>query len=1041
MLKRLINAAIDHSFIVNLICVFLFVIGMIALLTMKRDLAPPFELKMIQIRATLAGASAAQMEEFVTAPIEDAIRGFAGIERISSKTQAGTFEVKLDIFDSFDDVEDLHARVESTVNSLKSQLPEDLENLEVENIKINTFWFGTLSLVGFDENNDAHLAWTRAFTERLRRIEGMTRIDDRSPKKQVYVQLRPTDLARFRVSLPEITSKVRSSFALLPLGVIEREGGDIVVEFDNTLKDISQVGKLIIKGNSSGDVVRLYQVADVNWRLPPDDQMERTINGKPSATIILFKDMDSDTLELRDRLNLALDKEKAPQGIEILLTGDGPSFIERQLNVLTNNAMFGIILVIGILYLFLGFKAALMTAIGMPLAYLATFAVLQSLGISIDIISVVGMILVLGILVDDAIIVTEQYSQNLEAGMVPREAAVNAVLETIGPVTGTVLTSLVAFLPLLLAGGGLSSVLAAIPWVVIAALTMSWIECFFILPNHLVHFVKKPLDPKRLRLIDKMRSRYEKILWQSLRFRYILVCSFIAVLVGSLWYASAKVPFKFDLRISSERLRVLAVLKESASVANSVDKLKPIQQIMNGLDKNFYQYIDAEVGEAWIAGEKYEGPKYAQFNVRFAQTMDDIEGAKETIKEAIEKGLEGIDKDIFERLEVDRRLDGFDDAKDHSLRVAISGRGRLDVEKLLTGVSDSAKNIAGFKSLSIDPKLFADSWSFNPNRAALTQYGLEMSNLSLQIRGYVAESKLHQLRWDGENVNVYSYIAPSDRLDFKQLSSLPVIIGEGQTVNLSTFGTWEKTRALKRIDRENVERVVAVEVSYLPEETKKEVFQEQLETALKPLLAQFPLLTFQVEDADRQSSKNKSAMSKSLIYAVAMILFILALTLSSVVQPILIGLAIPFGSIGVIAAFALHDKAIDVMAIVGVIGMAGVVVNDSLILVDAINRKLKQGLGRKGLIEASISRLRPILLTSITTLGGVFPMAYGLGGDSGFTKPLALAMGWGLVFATFLTLFLIPAMVSIQRDWSHWLMSRLFGSPNLAPLNQDHPDL
>jgi len=163
-----------------------------------------------------------------------------------------------------------------------------------------------------------------------------------------------------------------------------------------------------------------------------------------------------------------------------------------------------------------------------------------------------------------------------------------------------------------------------------------------------------------------------------------------------------------------------------------------------------------------------------------------------------------------------------------------------------------------------------------------------------------------------------------------------------------------------------------------------------------------------------------------VIYAVAMILFILALTLNSIMQPILIGLAIPFGAIGVIAAFALHDKAIDVMAIVGVIGMAGVVVNDSLILVNSINRKFDLGLGREGLVEASISRLRPILLTSITTLGGVFPMAYGLGGDSGFTKPLALAMGWGLLFATFLTLFLIPAMVSIQRDWNLWLSNRLF---------------
>lgn len=1031
MLKKIINAAIDHSFVVNLVCVFLLVIGATALVTMKRDLAPPFELKMIQIRASLPGASAGQVEEFVTGPIEDAIRSYAGIERIHSYTTAGSLNITLEIFDSFKEVDDLHSRVESAVNALKPDLPEDVDDIDVENVKINVSWFGTLSLVGFDKNNDAHIAWTRGFVERVRRIEGMTKVDDYSPKKNVYIRLRPKDLARYRVSLPEIANRVRQDFALNPLGMIERESGDVVVEFDNILRDFSQVSELIIKGNSSGDVVKLKQVADVDWRLPPDDFVERTINGRPSATLVLFKDMDTDTLVLRDRLEESLKKEHPPLGLEILLTGDGPSFIERQLNVLSSNAIFGVILVVGILYMFLGFKAALMTALGMPLAYLATFAVLQSLGISIDLISVIGMILVLGILVDDAIIVTEQYSQHLEAGAKPRDAAVNAVLETIGPVTGTVLTSLVAFMPLLMAEGGIANVLAAIPWVVIAALTMSWIECFFILPNHLVHFVKKPLEAKRLRLIDRLRGGYEKILWFSLRFRYILVVAFMSLLVGSIWYAKDNVPFKFDLRISSEKLRVLAVLKESSSTQDSIERLKPIQNILEQIDKDSYQYLDAEIGEAWISGEKYEGPRYAQFNVRFAQTMSNIEEAKEKVKTFIESKLKEIDQTQFERLEVDRRLDGFDDAKDHTLRVAVSGRGRLDVEKFLQGISSAAETVEGFKSLSLDPKLFAESWSFTPKRSTLVQYGLELSNLSLQVRGYIAENRLHQLRYDGENVDIYSYIAKGDQLQFEQLNNLPVVVGEGRTTPLSTFGTWKKARALKRIDRENVERVVAVEVAYLPEATKKEVFQEKLEKALKPLQEQHPLMHFKIEDADRQASKNKSAMSKSLVYAIAMIMFILALTLSSVVQPILIGLAIPFGTIGVIVAFALHNIAIDVMAIVGVIGMAGVVVNDSLIMVDAINRRFIAGEGRQGLVSAAVGRLRPIILTSITTLGGVFPMAYGIGGDSGFTKPLALAMGWGLLFATVLTLFLIPAMVSIQQDWNQKL--RLFLKKNRAP--------
>jgi multidrug efflux pump subunit AcrB len=241
---------------------------------------------------------------------------------------------------------------------------------------------------------------------------------------------------------------------------------------------------------------------------------------------------------------------------------------------------------------------------------------------------------------------------------------------------------------------------------------------------------------------------------------------------------------------------------------------------------------------------------------------------------------------------------------------------------------------------------------------------------------------------------------------------------QGQVAQLSEFGKWRKTKGLSKIKHEDLERIINIEVSFHEEKIKKAIFSEKVDEALKSIREIYPSLQFDVRDADREEEKNKKALSKMMIICLAMILFVLAVVLNSIIQPLLIGMAIPFGVIGVIWAFYFHGTTVNVMAIIGVLGMAGVVVNDSLIMVDLINRlKAKNpNFARKDLIDGAASRLRAILLTSITTLGGVFPMAYGLGGDSGFTKPLALAMGWGLLFATGLTLLVVPAMLEIHRD-------------------------
>ena len=281
----------------------------------------------------------------------------------------------------------------------------------------------------------------------------------------------------------------------------------------------------------------------------------------------------------------------------------------------------------------------------------------------------------------------------------------------------------------------------------------------------------------------------------------------------------------------------------------------------------------------------------------------------------------------------------------------------------------------------------------------------------------MTEDSIHEFRHRGENIKIHVYFEDNEDLAYEDLRGIPININEGRSVPLGRLGAWRRLETMRRITHQDLRSIVNVEVSF-DESTKKELFQREVERRTPLLAREFPSLRLSVEDADEEAVKNKRALNKMVAVALLLILFILAVVLGSVAQPLLIASAIPFGLTGIIWAFHFHGQSIDVMAFIGIIGMAGVVVNNSLIMVDTVNR-LSPGPGalpRATLIEGAATRLRPIILTSVTTLGGVFPMAYGVGGDSGFTRPLALALGWGLLCATVLTLFLVPCMLEVQGD-------------------------
>ena len=1017
-MERFFTYFIRNGFLINLLTVFLIIIGVLSLFSMKRNLVPQWERKRIRISAALIGASPEQMEDLITFPMEEAVSSFAGIEEIESSSRSSLTTIVIDVRDDFDEVNDLYEKVNNAIDNIRQDLPEDIEQVSVINEKVTFFWFSTVNVLGYDPDSSVHRLWLKDTIDTIKKVPGIVSVRDNSPKPSIYLKFDRRALSRFGITLREVRDRVKEKFQVLPLGVIDRSDRDVSVEINNNLLDIEDIGNLIVKGNGSGTFIRLKDIALVSYRNGEETRRTYT-NGQRSERLVLFKDLDTDAIDVKKivqdlfvRIN-----QKAPPGVELRITGDGPAYIERQLNVLTTNGILGISLVVLALFFFLGIRSALMTALGLPLAYFTTFSVLSALGIGIDLISVVGMILIIGIIVDDAIIVSEQYSQFLEKGHPPQEAAFLSIKKTIAPITGTILTTMVAFLPILASDDALSSRLRAIPWVVIAALGMSWLESFFILPNHLSHFVKTARTSKWNPFLW-VKEKYRKFLTLVLSLRYLLICFMAAFMAFSLWFAFENIPLRYQMRVGSERIRLLIALKESQDLDETERKLRPLFEMMKKIDSSRYSYINQNLGRAYINGTRFEGHKYASMTVRFSQTHPNIAEDKAFVEEFLKRELPHVDASDFELLEIDKRIDGYDEAKDRLLNLKVEGKNTVGLSQLLDSAKEHYKDVPGLEKIFINPQLSVEKWDFEFNRESLSKYGLSFNDVALQIRGHVTEDNIHEFRYRGDNIRVYFYFEDNKDLTFEKLQHIPININEGHTVALSLLGRWKRLETLSEINHLDLERIINIEVSFDDSVTKKEIFRQHLQEKTPALAQTYPSLNFEVEDADEEAVKNKKSVGNMVIIALLLIIFVLAVVLNSIVRPFLIAMAIPFGLIGVIWAFYFHGQSIDVMAFIGIIGMAGVVVNNSLIMVDTIDKLIPSPgiLTRKLITEGASSRLRPIMLTSITTLGGVFPMAYGLGGDSGFTKPLALSLGWGLLCATGLTLFLIPCMLEIQQD-------------------------
>lgn len=1018
-MKSLIDYFIKRSFVVNIISAFIMIAGVVALTSMQRDLIPPFQWQLVNVNVTLPGASPREIEQFVTFPIEEATRGLRGVEKVESSSRAGFTRIKYYFSANFDEMASASDVIQARLNSIRSQLPDSIQSMTVERAQVNEIFLFWLGVEQFEEGNSEHRLVLNNLSQKLLDIPGVVNVNKGYRDRHISIEFDPEKLKQAEISLSRARAVVDAALRVGPIGEALIEENRISVTLERSATNLQEIANLPIRSNRSGQALYLKDLAKVEYRLE-ERPSANFVNETKGTFLVVLKDINSDTIDLKPKVLKLVDEFNQEQDIlKTVVLMDGPRFLEQQIDVLLKNGLMGMILVILVLMFFLNIHSAAMTALGLAVAYTGTFIVLYLAGINIDLLSIIGMILVVGILVDDAVIVTERYMSYLNDGLSPKESASKSVNDLLIPVSGTVITTIVAFAPMIFMKSEISHILFAVPLVVISSLMLSWAESFFILPNHLAHFVKKPTKgTRREQLFSRLTAGYSKALFQFLRFRYLVMVGLVAVLAVGGYIGAKHMKHDFNLNISSEYVTIYAVLKNSKSVEETYAKIKVLEEYLRSFPETEIQNVYTKIGSVWLQGKNLEGVRYAQINGYLNSNVKYPSELKKRLQVLVDEKIKQLNSEEFERLYSTIERQGESENKGQMVSLRIRGGDRVSFEQIEKDLSEGLLELPEIADYLPNLERFQDSWTFEPNLLALSQYDLGTWELSSQMRGAFAPFLIQETRIDGENVGIFTRVKLDQQLEFKNLLSLEVVTPAGLGVPLSYLGSWKQEKVLKEISHFDGMRNLTMDFS-VAEGSNINAAIAAVEILLKEKREVFPSYELSVSNANEQEVKSQAWALKVALVCIVAVLFVIALVLGSLTQPLLVGLPIPFALVGIILALYAHGMPLGLMALVGLIGTVGVGVNASIVMVDQMNQNVSSSnkrLDRESIIAGASSRFRAIFLTTLTTLAGVFPMAYALGGESGFTQPLAFALGWGVTSSTLLTLFALPALLEIRED-------------------------
>ncbi len=1021
--RGLISWFARNSVAANLLMWILILGGIAASFTIHKQVFPNFEFKNIVIRVPYLGAAPQEVEEGVIIKIEEAIKDIEGIKKITSTATEGMATVNVEIEEEYDPQIALD-EIKVQVDAIPS-FPANTEKPVVYRQKAtqDVLW---VAIYG-DANERQLKEFAKDMRDQIANLPGLsavTVVGDRD--YEVSIEISESKLQEYNLTFTELVNAVRRSSIDLPGGSIRSENGDILLRAKGQAYNGYDFANLVLVTRADGTRLLLGDIATINDGFVEDNNFA-LFDGKPAFNIRVQAVGDQNALNISKTVNGYLDKirDDLPGNIQADTWGDSSFYLADRLNMMLSNMFFGALLVFLVLSLFLKFRLAAWVMVGLPVCFLGALLVMQSqfIGISINMISLFGFILVLGIVVDDAIIMGESAYSEIDAKGQNIDNVIRGVKRVAMPATFGVLTTIAAFTPMLMVPGTFGVIWKTIGWVVIVCLIFSLIESKLILPAHLAHMKNRPYDPNKANAFQKFRdffsegikrfvtNNYVPFLQKAIRNRYTTLASFLAMLIITIGlFSGGIVRFVFFPNIPSDFMMASIEVEPGSSLEQRDKAIQALLTSLQTMDRQMVEEFGSPVvkhsiafdqgnlsGQVFVELTKGETRDVDAFEIhqRWRDAMPELAGVKKV--DIGSPGGPGGGSDLTFEFS-GKNLLALRQASDELKAYLASYEGVADINDTFSGGSDEIR-------LNIKPQAEA--------------LGLSLDSLATQVRYGFYGAEAQRIQRGDEEVKVMVRYPKEERNSVGNLENMRIRTGGGDDIPFSEVADIKLAQGYGSIVRVDGKRSITVTAKVDKSKLDPgEVATDVKDNIIPGLLEKYPSVDSRLEGQSKEQGEALVSLLQGFVFALFAIYALMAVPLKSYSQPFIIMIVIPFGIVGAIIGHWALGHAVSVLSICGIIALTGVVVNDSLILVDFVNRARAEGHSMvNAVVQAGAQRFRAIVLTSLTTFMGLMPIVFEKSLQAQIVIPMAISLAFGILFATIISLLLVPCLYLMLDDF------------------------
>ncbi len=1038
---------INRPVVVRMAILIIVILGTYSYVSMPRYLDPDLTVGEAIIVTLCPGYSPEEMEKLVTNKIEDELDGISEIKRYESNSFESTSKIHIYFQSHLSDYEIDQAmqEVRNAVDRVED-LPEDAKVPKVIEVEIALFPVCMVGLSG-DLPMMELQEIARDVADEMENIDGVSEVVIHGERdKEIWIEIDPGRMSAYGISIKEVAKAISDRTSNLPGGTLDINSREIAIRMLGEPDDVRELGNIVIR-SVRGKNVYLRDIA----RITPTLEKPRTltfIDNKPALVLSVKRKRNTNIIRIVDSVKaMTKNIEKEYPGIKTTIYFDQSRVIKKRIKELQINAMLGMIAVFFILWISMGMRNAIFASIGIPFSFLITFILMKIFNLSVDGVTLFGLILVLGILVDDAIVVIENIFRYMESGYSIKDAVITGSREVVGPVIASVSTNMAAFFPLLfMIGGVIGRYLAILPKVVLFALSASLFEAFFMLPSHVVELtseksLKKSVSRARFDIFSPLRRVYYPYLRMILKHRYIsvLVIVLSTILAFFLYFQT-----DFELFPKTDafpRFNIHFDLPVGATLEESKEVLMKLSDLVK---EKVGDELEAPIAIAGMKEINYEpvyGYHYGILNV----ILKPPEKRKHSVVQIMEKIRPDVDKLLrsmgVSSYVMERLLEGPPVGADVDLKIqSRNWETSAEIARLIEEELSRHKGIVDIQDNYSKQKQLLEITVDEDKAKAL---GIDQEQLVIATQSAFHGFTVGKYHRGEEEQEIRLKYLPEFRKDFDDLLNIRLLTNEGTLVPLKEVAKVRLSPGFHNIYHYNGKQTVRITASIKGIQDRKKglsriisMFTGEKMTSVRAnqiaqqkfnsIRERYPGASMTAGGLQEETNTSLRELRNAGILALLLIFFILALEFNSFSQPFIIMITIPFVTLGVIVGLIVHNNPITFVTLIGMLALSGIVVNDSLVLIDFINRYWMQDKKHlyRAIVKATHVRLRPILLTSITTIFGLAPMAFGLGGKSPFWAPLATAIMWGLGFSTILILTMVPAYYAILQDMGYFIRHR-----------------